>query len=208
MRASSGASRFKNAERFGCRSFKSIWYRIPLLFFVSHYANVSGRVCCKVADFGLTKELITANFKGMSAAHRDVSNPTWLSPEILSGLESGLESDVYAYAIILWELVTRKHPFYHKDALIDIELCVIDGERPIEEPYPSVLLEKLVRYVLSVYVQHFFDFARSSWEQSKSERPKFSTIVDKLLPPIISELTPELHKNLQQIEKDINLSVC
>lgn len=110
-------------------------------------------MCCKVADFGLTRELVTNNFKGVKAAFRDVSNPTWLSPEILEGLESGLESDVYAYGIILWEIATRKHPFYQKEALIDIELCVIQGERPIEDEYPCEMYQKLVRYLIFFFFQ-------------------------------------------------------
>jgi hypothetical protein len=39
-----------------------------------------------VADFGLTKELRTEHLKGQAAHKRDVANPTWLAPEVISSV--------------------------------------------------------------------------------------------------------------------------
>lgn len=49
-----------------------------------------------MTDFGLTSELLTEALAGKSGAERDVSNPTWLAPEVLQAKPYGLASDVYA----------------------------------------------------------------------------------------------------------------
>ncbi len=61
--------------------------------------------CCKVTDFGLSKQL----FGNLAA--RDVFNPDWLAPEIMLNQPYTMSSDVFSYGIILWELVALQHPF-------------------------------------------------------------------------------------------------
>lgn len=75
-----------------------------------------------------------------SSRTRDVVNPTWLAPEVIEGkpvdrtncitqlskLTRTVSSEVYAFGIILWELVARSHPFgeFHFDFMFEIEDCV------------------------------------------------------------------------------------
>jgi hypothetical protein len=60
---------------------------------------------CKVTDFGLSKQLFG------QVAGRDVFNPDWLAPEIILNQPYSMSSDVFSFGIILWELVSRQHPF-------------------------------------------------------------------------------------------------
>lgn len=102
-----------------------------------------------VADLGLAKELVTESFKGTRAADRAVANPTWLAPEILSGKSFGLPSDVYAYGIMLWELLVREHPYESYQFDSDKEAAVINGIRPpIAETCPQQYAT-LMKYDLS-----------------------------------------------------------
>ena len=58
----------------------------------------------KVADFGMsriTDKLMT----------RGVGTPIYTSPEALAGRSYTLKADVYSFAFVLWELVTRQIPF-------------------------------------------------------------------------------------------------
>ena len=50
-----------------------------------------------------------------SARSRAVTNPTWLAPEIMREEEFRVQSDVYSYGVIAWELLTRSHPFIEFD---------------------------------------------------------------------------------------------
>ena len=52
--------------------------------------------CTLVCDFGTAARLFSS-FRGQSAKARLVENPTWLSPEVISGENYGTASDVYPF---------------------------------------------------------------------------------------------------------------
>lgn len=53
----------------------------------------------KVADFGLS------GTKGI------VGSPPWMAPEILRGEKATTAADVYSFAIVMYELYSRKDPY-------------------------------------------------------------------------------------------------
>lgn len=67
----------------------------PKIFFWLSFSALC--LTFSVADFGLTQELLTEQLRGVNAVERDVANPTWLAPEILSGKPNGAPADVYAF---------------------------------------------------------------------------------------------------------------
>jgi GTPase SAR1 family protein len=69
---------------------------------------------CKISDFGLAKRMYAGRLQE-NVHTRGVSNPTWLAPEIMRAEPFSVQSDVYSYGIILWELLTMKHPFAEFD---------------------------------------------------------------------------------------------
>ncbi len=80
----------------------------------------------KVADFGLSAKQYLASLK-----ERAVETPVWLAPEILSGKEYSTKSDVYAFGIILYELLEHKAPFKNFDFrfLTELKQLIISGKR-------------------------------------------------------------------------------
>ena len=48
-----------------------------------------------------------------------VTLTTWLAPEILLGQPYSKPSDVYAIGIMMWELLTRRHPFDHLGSVMN-----------------------------------------------------------------------------------------
>ncbi len=40
-----------------------------------------------------------------------MDQPLWLAPEVIQRKSYNHKADVYAFGIILWELITRQHPF-------------------------------------------------------------------------------------------------
>ena len=52
----------------------------------------------KVADFGLCR------IKDCNAVMTRCGTAAWTAPEILNGFDYNEKSDVYSFAIILWEL--------------------------------------------------------------------------------------------------------
>jgi len=61
---------------------------------------------CKVADFGFAKDVLKKpEYKSKSVFQRP--RPTrWLSPESLFAFKHSIQSDVWSYGIVLWEIVT------------------------------------------------------------------------------------------------------
>lgn len=81
----------------------------------------------KIADFGLTRtyeantEFLT---KRMGTFH-------WMAPEIYNKLPYSSKSDVYAFAIIMWEIFSERTPYYKLDSPQDVIQYVFHkGNRP------------------------------------------------------------------------------
>mgnify|MGYP001806307142 CR=1 FL=1 len=60
---------------------------------------------------------------GVSKNEKDKAPPGtlfWMAPEVVGGLEYTRKSDVYSYAIIMWEVFTRLEPYY-----VSIDLLIL-----------------------------------------------------------------------------------
>jgi serine/threonine protein kinase len=132
----------------------------------------------KVCDFGLSqvknvsKQQATLAEDAQSATepgrHHLIGTPLWMSPEILSGASSEPDesADVYAYGIVLWEIITRQEPYPEVQSFDElVELVVVRGERPRFPPETPASLTEL---------------AGRCWHASRSERPTFVDILASL----------------------------
>ena len=54
----------------------------------------------------------------------------WMAPEIIMGRRYTERADVYAYGIILWEILTRLEPYEEKEPMQIVVEVVNDGLRP------------------------------------------------------------------------------
>ncbi len=93
-------------------------------------ASRNGSTCAVLMDFGLARELTTPG----STAHRDltktgllVGTPNYMAPEQFEGKELTPATDIYAFGVILYELVTGKHPFA---ASSPIGAAILRGRQP------------------------------------------------------------------------------
>ena len=55
-------------------------------------------------------------------------NPRWLAPEILKGEPATLEADVFAFGIVLWELMTWQLPWGQENPWAIVN-AVTEGQR-------------------------------------------------------------------------------
>lgn len=119
----------------------------------------------KIADFGLSK-VNNSNSKSMSykSTNGIKGTPLYMSPEIWEKAEYTKACDVYAFAFIVYEIITNLKPFSNLN-FFQIPLQVHQGYRPefkfeIPKAYRN-LIEKC-------------------WSQKTFNRPSFDEIIDEL----------------------------
>jgi serine/threonine protein kinase len=99
----------------------------------------------KVADFGTARlfehVLHPSNSANPAKKNRDglredrmltkgVGTLLWTAPEVLSGLPYGQSADVYSFAIVMWEISTRRLPYEQIKNSWDVARFVTEGNRP------------------------------------------------------------------------------
>lgn len=128
----------------------------------------------KVADFGLSKVL--EEYQGRNNTTDLALNPRWLPPEVLDGRPFTMAADVFAFGVVMWEVLSCELPWTSMGEWV-IMNQVSSGERlqiPRAEEIPG---EPPPHCVLSEYIS----LMEQCWSQDPSDRPRFEAIVDKLM---------------------------
>lgn len=136
--------------------------------------------CCKVADFGLSKQKHNTFITGVTSLRGTLP---WTAPEIILTPKTVTEKvDVYSFGIVLWELWTGKEPYeginYH--ALLHMISTSGGNSRPPlpgtpqwEEFYPEEPCDPEPIAGWSALMQQ-------CWAEDPSERPNFSKVLSAL----------------------------
>ena len=120
----------------------------------------------KIADFGLSKathqneKSVTAN----STLGAIKGTPKYISPEIWKNAEYTKACDVYAFSIILYEIITNEKPFKEFN-FFEISYKVIQGYRP-----------KFLKEIPMSYL----NLIERCWEKEPENRPTFDQILNQL----------------------------
>lgn len=114
----------------------------------------------KVADFGLTR------FLSEKRAMTQVGTPMWMAPEIIMGRKYTEKADVYAFGIILWEILTRLEPYEDKEPMQIVVEVVNDDLRPdIPPEYKDNPLVPLMK---------------DCWHTDPGQRPTFRVVLERI----------------------------
>eukprot|EP01127_Copromyxa_protea_P006689 TRINITY_DN16691_c0_g1_i1.p1 TRINITY_DN16691_c0_g1~~TRINITY_DN16691_c0_g1_i1.p1 ORF type:complete len:881 (+),score=201.47 TRINITY_DN16691_c0_g1_i1:168-2645(+) len=116
-------------------------------------------VCVKISDFGLSSN-------GETQYTRLVANPVWLAPEILIGLPYTFSNEVYAFGVIMFEILQRTEFFGELSFLSELAELVMDGKRP------EIRAGGIPAYVTLL---------RKCWSQQPEDRPDFKSVVVDLM---------------------------
>lgn len=126
----------------------------------------------KVSDFNLSKLLEEGSVMSSMAA----TNPRWLAPEILTGNNATFASDVYSFAVVMWELLTWELPWGPTNPW-QVVTVVTEGGRleiPSRDALPgpdTATFEGLDQYIALM---------GRSWAHIPESRPTFQEIIAEL----------------------------
>jgi serine/threonine protein kinase len=121
----------------------------------------------KLADFGLTRvyeantEFLT---KRMGTFH-------WMAPEVFANKPYSTKSDMYGFAIMMWEVFSEKTPYYHLDDASEvIRFVFYKGGRP------KVSDCKIHKQ----YVNLLTNLMKRNWEEEPENRQEFKDLYNSL----------------------------
>eukprot|EP00479_Gromia_sphaerica_P008345 TRINITY_DN3127_c0_g1_i1.p1 TRINITY_DN3127_c0_g1~~TRINITY_DN3127_c0_g1_i1.p1 ORF type:complete len:287 (+),score=57.79 TRINITY_DN3127_c0_g1_i1:358-1218(+) len=153
-----------------------------------HNVLIDAQGRAKIADFGLSRVLKKVGFGN---SRTTMGTPEYLSPEIIARETFSKQSDVYAFAIMMWELITRETP-YGDWRSIQIIMNVTDGMRPTFSPHVfcPTRLKRLVK---------------QCWSQDAKDRPDFPTILRTLDSLMVERIESE--KRVEQHRKHKGMQI-
>ena len=129
----------------------------------------------RVCDFGFAA--VKEKNKKIENPDGAPGSPIWMGPEVLQGLPTDEKSDVYAFGIVLWELLTRKPPLAHHHDINTFKKAIVEkGERP---PIPEGTLPSLK------------ELMENCWHANPAKRPSFAEILKALDNVIVEAVLPD-----------------
>ena len=152
------AMNFLHSHSFIHRDLKSLNVLLE-----SPLQHVTDQVNLKVSDFGLSKSYTEEMYMtgSLGTCH-------WMAPEVLTTSSYTLKADVYSFAIVMYEIITREVP-YKGLSHEEIRDKVLNGhQRPDLEVIPPNCPKALLKLM------------GMCWRSDPDKRPHFSAIVDLL----------------------------
>jgi serine/threonine-protein kinase len=109
----------------------------PSNLFVTKHADGSPLV--KVLDFGIAKFPVEGDERALTQTSTVVGSPGYMAPEQLRASKNvDSRADVWALGTILYELISRRHPF-HASAVTEIAVKIaMDEPAPLVEAPPEL----------------------------------------------------------------------
>jgi len=128
---------------------------------------------CKICDFGLSQ--VTKTRKKIQDQDEAPGSVLWMAPEVLLGEQIDGKLDVYAFALVFWEILTREDLFdQYDDKEIFTEDIARKGVRPTLINVHPVLQELLVK----------------AWSRNPDSRPSFEQVLPMLEKALIQIYLP------------------
>jgi len=93
-------------------------------------AERNGKLCAVVMDFGLAHETSPRSSDAettLTGPGTFIGTPQYMAPEQFEGKDLSPATDIYATGIVMYELLTGRHPFAASNAL---EAAVLRGKKP------------------------------------------------------------------------------
>lgn len=122
---------------------------------------VASNEICKVADFGLLRELPTDETIYIQSSKTPVPI-RWMAPESIEKRQFSTASDIWSYGVLLWEMFQpTKLPYAEHHDNMQCAIAIIQGHRlQVPKSYPP-MVERIMK---------------ACWHQEPQKRPSFLLI--------------------------------
>lgn len=125
----------------------------------------------RLTDFGVAKfstfQSISTSPTAIKGTELTAETGTYryMAPEVIRHEHYSFEADIYSYAIVLWQVFTRREPFFHVDSITAAKLVALENARPpINDDIPKIASTLIER----------------CWMDLPTLRPSFSDICNEL----------------------------
>ena len=122
-------------------------------------------VVCKLCDFGLGKALDGGNYYKVSNSVDLMLPVKWTAPEAMTHKKFSVQSDVFAYGVVMWEIFSHGEEPYADWPVSTVLKRVTAGER-LEMPFGCP--------------EKAYDLMLECWQLKPKDRPSFGSLHDKL----------------------------
>ncbi|XP_063446305.1 hepatocyte growth factor receptor-like isoform X1 [Mytilus trossulus] len=130
-----------------------------------------------VGDFGLSRDIYAKDY--YASENKKTKLPVkWMAPECLEKGHYSVQSDVWSFGVVLWELMTRGVNPYPEVDNWDVLRYIKKGRRMPQPPFCPDILYKMMS---------------KCWSFNPNDRPKFSELVHE-----INEMINVLEQQMKQ----------
>jgi len=149
----------------------------------------------KVCDFGLSQTL-DAQRLFLQDSETAKGTPLYMAPEVFEGKRFNEKIDIYAFGLIIWELITGHTVFSNYTKLAPFRRAIVGGERPLiytkqVEDDPD-LRNKVLELFSDKLLVGRLDVIKSisalteMWDPNPNNRPDISIVLNRLKSIMIS----------------------
>lgn len=145
----------------------------PANVLMIHADVTSPRPCCKITDFGTAR----SSFDPQMTV--GIGTPIFMAPELFTVHPPSYTqaSDVYAYGMSLYQLLSNKVPFHDARSHFDISNMVSNGKRPDALIHIKQCLGDHHTTWITLFVDNVISPA---WDQDPKLRPSFEQLILRL----------------------------
>lgn len=131
---------------------------------------VGENLCVKISDFGMSRDVYTCDYYKVGGSR--MLPVRWMAPESIMYGKFTLESDVWSFGVVLWEIYSfGKQPYYGNS-----------NEHVVKLIQQGILLSPLDTCPAQVC-----DVMRKCWSSDPHDRPKFPEILAQLKNIMLSQ---------------------
>jgi serine/threonine protein kinase len=160
-----------------------------------------GEEILKLVDFGIAKIVdgpADVADRHMTKAGLVFGTPAYMSPEQAAGVEADERADIYSVGIILYQMLSGRLPFDHRDPVSLVRMQVSQDPPPLPANVPPVLAAA-VEKMLAKSRDERFASAENAAETLEQIGPMLeSGVIDRVeLPQIVAAATGPILTNMQ-----------